>query len=510
MPNNPLADPVLEAFSDSLAYNVGRLREMLRAEQNEDILVRRVEICGFPAALIFIDGMANMTILNENVLEPAMREGRYGGAPEERLDWLVREVITASGVSRVAQMDEAITAILTGGSVLLVEGSAAAAIIDAKGFSKRNVEQPINETTIVGPHEAFVESLRVNLTLLRRALPSPRFVAEPMNIGQGVKTHCALVYLDGVANEDILNEIRRRINSLNIDYIGSIGTLEQLIEDSPYAIVPQMAHTERPDRATSYLLSGMALLVLDGSPMVLGMPITVMHMLHTSDLTSMRFPYSTFKSLSLLMGLVITTLLPAIYVSLMSHHNEVIPLALMTSIHETQSRVPVPILYEMIFIGLGFDLINEAGQRMPNALTHGLGVVGALILGQAVVTADLVSPLIIVVGAVSGLGSLIVPEYGLSIGLRIMQATSILVAALGGFYGIILLFFLAGVELCCMTSMGVPLAWSMTPGRMHNPDNATRYPVWQQRIRFYLSQPGQLLRAQGRMRAWDQGQKGRK
>jgi spore germination protein KA len=182
----------------------------------------------------------------------------------------------------------------------------------------------------------------------------------------------------------------------------------------------------------------------------------------------------------------------------------------MTSIHETQSRVPVPLLYEMIFIGLGFDLINEAGQRMPSALTHGLGVVGALILGQAVVSADLVSPLIIVVCAVAGLGSLIVPEYGLSIGLRIMQATSILVAALGGFYGVILLFFLAGVELCCMTSMGVPLAWSITPGRMHNPDNATRYPVWQQRIRFYLSQPGQLFRAEGRMRAWDQGKKGRK
>jgi spore germination protein KA len=474
MPNNPLDDFVQEAFSVSLSYNIGRLLEALRAAQNEDILLRRFGVGGFSAALIFIDGMANMTILNKNILEPAMREARFCGAPDDRLDWLTREVLTVSGVVRVSQMDDAVAAILSGGSALLVEGSDTAAIIDAKGFSKRDVSKPINETTIIGPHEAFVESLRVNLTLLRRSLSSPRFVAEPMNIGQGIKTHCALIYLDGVANEDILSEIRRRINSLNIDYIGSIGELEQLIEDSPYALLPQMAHTERPDRATSFLLAGSVVLVMDGSPMVLAMPVTLMDLLHTSDLISMRFPYAAFKSVIIMLGLIVTALLPAVYISLLNFHHEVIPLALMTSIHETQSHISIPMLYEMIFIGLGFDLINEAGQRMPSALSHGLGVVGALILGQAVVAADLVSPLIIVICAVSSLATLLVPEYGLSVGLRIIQATSILVAALGGVFGLILLFFLAGSELCCMTSVGVPLFSSFSPDHYHDRRRARR------------------------------------
>lgn len=507
MQTNPIADKLHEPVSSSLEYSLSLLRDILRAPHNSDVVIRRITIAGFASALVFLDGMVDTGALHLSVLEPAMRAAPYGGDPAERALWLSQVVLAVSGLTLEESLDRVLSGILQGNVALLADGCPLAIVIDAKGYQKRAVEKPTNETVVTGPHEAFVESMKVNMTLLRRILQTPRLVFEHHQVGAGVKTGCSLVYLDGVANEGVLKEVRRRLAGINLDYVMTIGELEQLIEDSPYSLLPQFVHTERPDRAASFLIGGMAVLLVEGSPTVLSLPATLVHLLNTPDMNTMRFPYGTFKRIVVTFGILITALLPSLYLSVSMFQTEVLPLELLNSIYEAQSRVPIPLVYALLFLSLGFDLILEAGARMPGVLANGLGAISALILGQAVVAADLVSPITIIVVAVSGLGALIVPEHGLTLGIRILQLLLLIIASVAGFYGLLLALLFIGVELCSHTSMGVPIVWHSSPERMHNPDIVGRYPIWQQRIRLYLSNPGKLLRAMGRVRLWDRGNK---
>lgn len=507
MPVNPISDTLSEPISTSLEYSLSRLRLILRMPQNVDVITRRLTIGGFSAAILFYDGMVDQSLLHSSAIRPAMEAAPYEGEAASRAQWLVDAVLSAADVKTHEMLDDVVESMLVGNAIILVDGCPIGVTIDCKGYKTRCVDKPINETVVTGPHEAFVESTKVNLTLLRRILHTPRLVTEQHLLGTGVHTACSIVYLDGVANTDILTEVRRRISNIDLDFVMTAGDLEQLIEDRPYSLIPQLVHTERPDRAASFLISGMVLIFVEGSPSVIAVPATLVHLLHTPDMNTMRFVYGSFKRIIITFGLACTVLIPALYIAVVMFHIDVMPLALVTSIYETQSRIPVSLLLELLFLSFGFDLILEAGARMPGVLVNGLGAISALILGQAVVAADLVSPLLIVVVAISGLGTLIVPEYNLTIALRIMQYILILVAAIGGLYGLLLVLFVLGIELCSQTSMGVPLVWHSAPERMHNPDNVGRYPIWQQRIRMYLSNPTQMLRSFSRMRAWDKGGK---
>ncbi len=502
MQQNPISDKTNQPVHASLAQSLETIGAALRMPQNQDAVIRRLKVSGFDIAVVFLGGMVSQHHLDLHVISPAMLS-TYNGAPEQRVDWLVDSVLTVGEIRVLNQIDELVSCILSGDAAVFVDGCPRAISVDVKGYQRRAIQIPFNEATIVGPHEAFVESMKTNVTMIRRALLSPRLVAEHIQVGNGIQTTCALLYLDGVTNEQILTELRRRLNGINVDYVQSAGELEQLIEDSPFALLPQIVHTERPDRAASFLISGMPVLFLEGTPVALSIPVSLLHLLHTPDMSSLRFPYGVFKRLVLVFGIIVTSVLPAMIIAVTLYHNDLLPLALITSLFETESRIPIPLFYELVFLNIGFDLILEASMRMPAALTSGLGAIAALILGQAVVIADLVSPLLIVIVALSGLGSLLLPDYRLSLGLRMFQLILTFIAAIGGFYAILLALVIGGVELFSMTSMGVPMLWVVSPGRMGNPDLVIRYPTWQQRVRHYLSNPAQFLRARGRMRAWE-------
>ena len=503
MPDDPLRDAIAEPVSNTLEYNLARLKEKLRAGRNTDVTARRIVFAGRGAAAFFLDGMADAKFVSQHVLRPLLEAAPCAAENENLAEYAAGEVLSSCALKPAEKLDEVMSAVLGGDTALFFDGCAEALVIDTKGFVKRGVDQPVSETTVIGAHEAFVESLKSNLTLLRRGVRSPRFVAEIVEVGTGAPQSAALIYLDGVCNEQIVSEARRRITHIEMDHVSNLEMLEQLLEDSPYSIFPQFAHTERPDRASSFLLEGMAVLLMDGSPQALGVPATLMHMLHFPDVAFLRFQSGTFLRLVSVIGMILTLFLPGVYLSLLSYHNEVLPLALMTSIYETQSRVPVPVFFELLLMGLAFDLINTAGARVPGAFGQGLGVVSALIIGQAAVTADLVSPMLIIIVAVAGLGSLLITDYNLSLAFRMLQLAFSLSAALGGLFGIALAMLFFFGELCSMTSMGVPVFYPFAPARMHNPDLLTRYPLWQQRVRNYLSNPAQILRARGRARAWE-------
>lgn len=245
------------------------------------------------------------------------------------------------------------------------------------------------------------------------------------------------------------------------------------------------------------------MLILDGSPQVLAVPVSFLHLLHTPDDTSLRWQYGTFLRLIRLLGAVCTLLLPGLFVAAVTFHPEALPVTLLTAILESQAEVPLSIPAEMFLMLLLFNLIGEACTRVPGVVGSSLGTVSGLILGQAAVEARLIHPLLIIVVAVSSLGSFAVPDYSLSMAFRIGQLAFLAAGCVFGLYGMVLLMGVAAVRLCGMRSLGAPFAAPVAPARPHNPDVALRLPLWRQRLRTWLGNPNSMTRVHGRMRGWD-------
>ena len=274
------------------------------------------------------------------------------------------------------------------------------------------------------------------------------------------------------------------------------SALQQLIEDRPYALLPQCILTERPDRAVSMLLEGQIVLLMDGSSQALVLPASIWHLIHTPDDTSARFQYGTFMRLIRLLGLLCALLLPGLFVAFVTFHPEALPVTLLTSILESQASVPFSIPVEALVMLVMFNLIGEAATRVPAIVGGTLGTVSGLILGTAAVDAHLVHPLLLIVVAVASLGSYAVPDYSLGIALRIGQLLMVLAGSIFGVYGMVLFLAAGTVRLCSLTSLG-------SPERAHNPDGVVRGPLMFQRWRTWLSAPHDRQRAKGSMRRWD-------
>ena len=332
---------------------------------------------------------------------------------------------------------------------------------------------------------------------------TPALVSEVASVGSRVPARVCILYLDGVARKENIDEIKRRLDGCNVDYVSSLGMLEQLLEDSPYSLLPQIVTTERPDRAVSFLLSGQILLGLENAPQMLSMPMNMAELFHAPDDSSLRWQYGAFLRLLRMLGLLLALLVPPMFVALTNFHTEGMPLPLLTSVQEAQSQVPIGVFPATIGMLIIFSLINEACTRVPSMMGGSLGVVSALILGQAAAEADLVSPLLIVLVALSGLGSFVMPDYTSSIALRIAQLALVVAAGLAGYFGLVLCLLILMLHIFAQTSLGAPLCAPFAPRRAHNPDLALRMPVWRQRLRGYLSNPAAMLRSRGRMRAWE-------
>ena len=473
--------------------------DAMRIPLSEDAILREFTLMGHSAALYYVDGLSNDIKIQEYILLPCMRAA--GDTPS--LEHLLAHVLPVGSVSPTMHLRTAIERVYGGDAALIAEGVEGALVFDVKGFAKRGVQTPATETVVLGPQEAFTESLRDNIVLLRRIMRTPALISEPMSVGSRIPSRVCLLYLDGVARQEDVAEVRRRISLCNVDYVSSLGMLEQLLEDHPFSLVPQTVSTERPDRAASFLLSGQILVGMENAPRLMALPISLLQLFHAPDDSALRFQYGSFLRLLRLLGIAASLLVPALFVALTGYHMAGLPLTLLTSVQEAQSRVPIAVFPATLSMLIIFSVINEASSRVPSVMGGSLGVVSALILGQAVAEADLVSPLLIVLVALSALGSFVMPDYAVSIALRLTQLLLVIAAGVAGYFGIILCLFFLLLRLAGQTSLGWPLCAPLAPRRPRNPDLTLRPPVWRVRLRGYTANPHSMLRARGRMRAWD-------
>ena len=464
-----------------LSEDVAQMRRRLYGDINADAHFRSFRIGATQLCICYMEGMADDNKIGAFILHACGMEEDRGASPRRWTSGeLMERVLEIAQCEAEARPESLVRSVVSGMSAVLVDGSREALVVETRGYPARQVNRTTNESVVIGSQEGFVESLRTNVTLIRRYLPSSRLISEPMSAGSEFPCSLCLMYLEGTTDPGIVAALRDRIRRIDAPSVDGIGELQQYIEDRPFAILPQMLQTERPDRAASCLREGQAIVLAENSPYALVAPATVFHQLHASDDSFARWQYGTFLRVIRLCGVLLSVFLPGLYIALTSHHMHLIPMSLLTSSAEARANVPFPILVEILIMEFSFSLINEAGTRIPQQIGSALGIVGALILGQAAVAASIISPILIIIVALTGLGNYAVPDYGFSVGLILYRLFVILCGALLGLFGICIAGYCILLSVCGERSLGFPYALPLAPSRLHNPDILLRLPVWAQ------------------------------
>lgn len=499
MAEQPHAQLLRSELKPDLEENLDAVRAILNVPVNQDVVLRRFRCGGFEACAAYIEGMADDRKISEFLLHACKEAGEGDPVPpEDRARRLMERYVEAAQCACERRMEKLISGVLGGMTAVLLDGCAEGLLLETRGFVHRPVDKTSNEAVVIGSQEGFVESLRANITLVRRYVQSAQLVTERLAIGTGVPTNVALMYLKGVCEDGVVDEARRRLQRIDSPSVQGIGVIQQLIEDRPRAIFPQMLQTERPDRAASCLMEGQFVILAENSPYALTAPVTMFHLIHASDDTFMRWQYATLLRIVRVAGLVISLLLPGLYVALLLHHTHLIPLTLLLSIAETRADVPFTVLFEVLMMEFSFYLINEAGTRIPSQIGSTVSIVGALILGQAAVSASIISPILIILVALTGLGSYAVPNYGFGLSIVVYRLLIVLTGALLGLYGLLAATLALTMHLCSIRSFGVPYLAPVAPKRPHNPDILLRLSIRKQWRPMFYARRDSWLHAKGR------------
>ncbi len=476
-------------LTSSLDGNVSIFRTLLYSDVNTDAQFRFVNCADTRLCVLYIEGMADDRKISDFILRACVtRPATCGKAIDAA--FLMENVLEIAQCESEQRVCKILDAVVSGMTAVLIDGCDEAVLMETRGYPARQVNRTTNESVVIGAQEGFVESLRTNMTLMRRYVPAAGLITECITVGTLVPTQVTMVYLMDVADGEVVDAVRRRLKGIDAVTVQGLGAVQQHIEDQPWALLPQMLQTERPDRAASCVMDGQVVMLAENSPYALIAPVTLFHQLHASDDSFSRWQYGTFLRVIRIIGMLISVFLPGLYIALTDYHMHLLPLSLLSSIAEARANVPFPILVEILIMEFSFYLINEAGTRIPQQIGSALGIVGALILGQAAVSASIISPILIIIVAITGLGNYAIPDYGFGIGLVICRLFVIACGAALGLYGFCLAAFVLGVGLCGMKSFGFPYMAPVAPSKPHNPDLLVRLPIWMQRRPMYFARGG--------------------
>lgn len=475
-------------ISASLEENKKIVEALYHLPDNKDIVIRNFSIPGerpISAMLVFLDGMIDKKVVNLSVLQPLMMPdetaGRYFG--DDLLNYIVGEVLPSDQIKQVTLFKDIAEGINSGDTALFIDGASTAALLETKGYEHRTVGRTQIEQSVRGSQAAFSETLRVNTGLIRTIFPTSDLITEIMKVGDRIPKNCAIMYLKDIANPQLVAEIKRRIQGISTDYITDTGILEQFIEDHPAIPLPQALSTERPDRAAAGLAEGKIAVILEGTPFVHILPVSFFTFFHSPEDFSLKFPAGTFMRILRLLGTLLAVTLPAGYLAISYFHQEALPTELVLAIAASREKVPFPALVEILLMEFSFELIREAGIRIPGVLGSTIGIVGAIILGQAAVAANLVSPIMVVVIALTGLASFSIPDYRMALALRMLRFLFLMLAATMGLVGLAIGLLVSTVVLCSMKSFGMPYLAPVGPQTVANPDVVVRGAVYSQERR---------------------------
>lgn len=442
--------------------------------KSSDVVVREFTIGkteSVKAAIIYTEGLADAQTVRDSILESLMSEEKH---PEIRQDCL-----PIGGVAEVADFAALYTEVLSGNTVILIEGSAKAVSAKTSGWKDRGINEPVSQTVIRGPREGFSETLRTNTALIRRKIKDANLLCEQKQIGRLTKTTVAVMYIKGVANDKVVEEVHERLDRIDIDGILESGNIEELIQDETFTPFPTIYNTERPDVVAANLLEGRVAILVDGTPFVLLVPALFVQSFQTAEDYYQRADISTLLRMLRYICFVIALLAPSLYIAVTTFHQEMLPTPLLISLAAQREGVPFPAFIEALLMETILEILREAGVRMPKAVGQAVSIVGALVIGQAAVEAGIVSASMVIVLSITAIASFVSPAFNMAISVRMLRFAMMALAASFGLFGITVGLLALLLHLNSLRSFGVPYMAPFGPFIASDQKDAIlRLPLW--------------------------------
>lgn len=495
--NNTNSDKIENIYSQ-IDANLKYIKTKYNTLINSDIITREFTLNTgskqYKAFILYIDGMVDSQILNDFVLKPLMLKNKFcnnetskiivqKGKKSNIANFIQDCLIPQNNIKQQSSFKDIFSGVNSGNCALFVDTLSVGFDIDVKGFKQRSISKPENEIVIKGPHEAFVENIRTNTTLLRRFTNNENLIIENTKVGKITQTNCAICYIKDIANDALVAETKYRLNNLEIDSLLSAGELEQLLTDTNSLGVPKILVSERPDYAVKSLLQGRVIILINGSPYALILPAILIDFLTSPEDTNLKPQFANFLKVVRIISSFFALLLPGLYIAITNFHREIIPTELLFSILSSRQSVPFPIIVEILIMEISFEIIREAGLRVPSPIGPTLGIVGALVLGQAAVSAAIVSPILIIIVAITGMSSFAIPDFTFSFHLRFFRFVFILLGFLAGFLGIGTGLFIYISSLCDLETFGVSYTIPYAPAVNSKNNGFMLSPIWKREDR---------------------------
>ena len=492
--------------SENIKINLDYMKKRMSADICIDVIIRSFTVNindkNLSAFLIYYEGTVKGNQVDEFILQ-AMHLMPQEDLSGDVKDIIENRLITRNQLSELTKMDDVMSQINYGGCAVFVDTVNCAFVADVKGWNDRPVDQPTTEWIIRGPQEGFNEVLRTNTGILRKLIKNENMIIEDFTVGKKSNTSCNLIYIRDIVNDKILAEIKRRLLNIDVDYLFDSGELEQLIEDFTFLPTPQILATERPDRVANNLAGGKVAILVDGSPFALVLPINALELIHTSEDGYLRYPFANLLRIMRLFAMLTALLLPGIFVAVFYYHREALPSHLLFAIVDSRKHVPFSLIGEIIILEIVFEFIREACARLPGTLGQTVGIVGGLVLGQASVDANLVSLIVIIIVALTAIGSFATPNFFLGFSFRVTKYWYIFLGALGGFLGISAGLFLHLAVLCDAQSMGIPFLAPLAP-KYKGGGNFLTKPIYKREKRHAFLYPKKIRLQPDVSRGWSQ------
>ncbi|OLO25082.1 spore germination protein [Alkalihalophilus pseudofirmus] len=473
-----------------LKENVEKINNMMG--NSNDLIVREVIIAREPlvkGAVIYLGGIVDEKLVSDLIIKALVEEPMDINVQTERsmgvlLKSIKSQILTVANIKSLDNWDAIIHNLLSGKTILFIDGVSEALVGGTEGGEKRPVEEPTSEITVRGPKDGFTETISTNIALVRRRLKSPHLRVDMIHLGAISQTDVAIVYLEGVANEKIVKEVRDRLNRIEIDEILSSGNIEELIQDHSFTVFPTIFNTERPDIVANTISDGRVSIIVDGTPFVLIVPTGFSQFFKAAEDYYQRYDLGTLIRMLRYCAFTLALLGPSIYIALITFHQDLIPTTLVISLAAQREGIPFPAFIEALIMEVTFEVLREAGVRMPRAIGQAVSIVGALVIGQAAVQAGIVSAAMVIVVAGTAIASFTTPAYNLAVAGRILRFVMMVMAAAMGLYGIIIGLIVLVAHLSSLRSFGVPYLAPFAPLSVEDQkDGLFRFPLWARRKR---------------------------
>ncbi|WP_102346324.1 spore germination protein [Bacillus sp. Marseille-P3661] len=477
-------------LQDGLQSNLNAIRNVFK--NDSDFFYRSFHIAGtIPSVAIYIGSLVDKEVINRDVIQP-LQEHRNAPVTNNEskayLEWLLDDVLYLCDGEIVIEIQSVLDALLHGKTIILIEGERHALILDTSKTEKRGITQPETERVVRGPREGFIEHMQTNISLLRNRLPVAEFRVEPMEIGKKTKTKITICYLESIANPVLIEEVKRRLSDIHIDRILDAGYIEQFIEDNPRSPFPQVQNTERPDKTIGSILEGRVAILVNGSPYALIVPSIFNQFYHTSEDYNERWMITSIIRIIRFMALIFSLTFSSFYVTVLSYHPEMIPAKFVVAASSGRAGVPFPVVVEVILMEVAMEILREATVRMPQQVGGALSIVGVLVIGQAAVMAGFVSPITVVIIAMSTIGSFATPSYNAATAFRMLRFPLLFLSGAFGLLGLSTGLIFIINHMLSLRSFGVPYMAPVSPGDYSGlKDSLIRAP-----LRWLRNRPTQL------------------